>query len=443
MARYIDIREKAEEIRKVLLKYNGIPSQKEDKSAHLNIKYYIKTYPDEPEIRSLIEEFHLLETKKYFKDFESHFDKIKEILEERKSMPHSSQEKTLYGFVKDFFKKYKDNPEIERLKYQYAGPSCFPLQDSAYGKLQVSDGKWETMVRWRKWKSDVAFEYVVYVWKRFGILPADNTKPMQEVMHKVHYYCRYIGRRSRNEEIESLFSFSKEMEELGCRDERICGFHNCPMMDTEETKERIRTLLIENGACTVKYIANMALSNSIIPPEYIYYYYYIHAYYCDEFSPKMPLGRIYVKEQDYNFGKGVLYVNCRDYHKCNVDKIRASAQANYRNWLELPPVTLEEWKAFGQCCFFLPDTDRNRWDDVEEKLPLLDWKETTIQHSFNTSIPYFYFINPHRYEDYYIYLIEHGYDISYKDSRYFVGYKCLAEKPEVAALLKEKNIDIE
>ena len=74
MARYIDIREKAEEIRKVLLKYNGIPSQKEDKSAHLNIKYYIKTYPDEPEIRSLIEEFHLLETKKYFKDFESHFD---------------------------------------------------------------------------------------------------------------------------------------------------------------------------------------------------------------------------------------------------------------------------------------------------------------------------------------------------------------------------------
>ena len=441
MAGYIDLKEKAKELRIILQKYNGIPSQKEDKAAHQNIKYYVKTYPDEPEIKSLIDEFGLLETKKYFKDYESHFNKIKEILEERKAMPHSSQEKTLYGFVKDFFKKYKDVPDVEKLKYQYAGPSCFPLQDTAYGKCPTTDWKAYASGKWKNWKSDVAFEYVVYVWKRYGILPAENTKPMQEVRHKIHYYCRYNGNRSRKEEIESLFAFSKLMEEFGCEDPYFCGFYHCPELDTEEVQERIRQLLIENGACAVRYIAQKALTNGVLPVEYIYYYYYLHAYYDSEFSPTMPLGRIYVKEEDYDCGQGILYVNYRDYSKCDINKIRLNAQANFRDWVEHPPVTIEEWQAYGQCCFFLPDTDRNRWDEVAEKLPLLNWNETTIQHAFNSSIPYYYFINGYKYDDFFMYLIENGYEI--KKSRYFAGYKDFAKHPGIEAFLKEKNIIIE
>ena len=41
----------------------------------------------------------------------------------------------------DFFKKYRDVPEVEKLKFQYAGPSCFPLPESAYGKLNAPEGK--------------------------------------------------------------------------------------------------------------------------------------------------------------------------------------------------------------------------------------------------------------------------------------------------------------
>ena len=429
----------ADELWWICKEYNGIPSQTVDKKAYSKALYILKTYGETPQIKAVIKEYNL-SLKNYNKDKESRIAEVLAILEERKAMPHSSQEKALYGFVKDFFKQYKDDPDIEKIKYQYAGPSCYPLPDYSTGEKQT---QWDYSGMWKKKKIHLAFDYVKYVWKRYGIVPADNTKPMQEVMDVIHCFCRYIGKRSSKEEIEILFSFSKQMEELGCKDENLCGFHNCPKLDTEEIQEKIRALLIENGACAVKYISQKVLPNTILSAKYIYYYYYNHAYYSEDFSPKMPLGRIYVKERDSDCGTGILYVNYRDYHLCNVKAIRDNAQANYRNWIELPPITLEDWKVFGQCCFFLPDTDKNRWDEAMKKMPLLNWNETTVQHAFNTSIPYFYFINPHRYVDFYCYLLEHGYEISYKDSRYFVGYKELAEKPEIAALLKEKNIEIE
>lgn len=361
---------------------------------------------------------------------------IMAILEERKAMPHSTREKALYVFVNNFFKQYKNDPVVERIKYQYAGPSCYPLPDYSTGEKQT---QWDYSGRWRKKKIYLAFDYVKYVWKHYGIVPAENTKPMQEVMDIIHCFCRYIGRGSSEQEKEILFSFSKQMEELGCKDNNICGFHNCPKLDTEEIQERIRALLIENGACAVKYISQKVLPNTILPAKYIYYYYYNHAYYGKDFSPKMPLGRIYVKGKDYDCGTGIFYVNYRDYHLCNVKKIRDNAQANYRNWIERPPQTLEEWKVFGQCCFFLPDTGDNRFDEAMEKLPLLNWNETTVQHAFNTAIPYFYFYNHHKYEDFYLYLLEHDYEIRCKDLRYFVGYRMLEENPKIATLLKEKN----
>lgn len=444
MAMTVDISKKIEELRAILLHYGGMPSQVENKTAYTNIRYYIQNYSEIPEVKALIEEFNL-SIKKYNKDKESQLNEIKTILEERKAMPHSSNEKALYGYVKDFFKKFKDDPEIDKIKYQYAGPSCYPLPDSVTGSKQT---QWDYSGMWKRKKVNLAFEYIVYVWDRFGVVPADNTKPMQEIMDIIHIFCRHIGKKTSNEEIECLYNFSQKMEELGCDDERFVGFYNCPKFDTEEVQENVREFLIENGACAIKYIAEMAIPHAKLPTEYIYYYYYNHAYYSEDyypnaFSPKMPLGRIYVQDNEFNCDKGILYVNYRDYHKCDVNKIRANAQAKYRNWIEMPPTSLDEWKAFGQCCFFLPDTDKNRFDDVEKKLPYINWNETTVQHAFNTSIPYFYFYGSRKYKDFYVYLIEHDYEITMKESRYFCGYKSMAEDPELARLLKEKNINIE
>ena len=444
MALTVDVSKKVEELRSILLHYGGMPSQSEDKAAYTNIKYYIQNHSEIPEIKALIEDFNL-SIKKYNKDKDRQFEEIKTILEERKSMPHSSKEKALYGYVKDFFKKCKDDPEVEKIKYQYVGPSCFPLPDSETGSKQT---EWDYSGKWKHKKVNLPFDYIEYVWNRFGVLPADNTKPMQDVMNIIHIFCRYIGKKTSHEEQECLFNFSKKMEELGCDDRRILGFHNCSEFDTDKVQENIRELLIENGACAVKYISEMAIPHVKLPPEYIYYYYYIHAYYSEDyypnaFSPKMPLGRIYVQENDFNHDKGILYVNYRDYQKCDVDKIRANAQANYRNWIETPPASLDEWKAFGQCCFFVPDTDKNRWDDIDKKLPFIDWEETTVQHAFNTSIPYFYLYPAYKYKDFFVYLIEHDYEITMKESRYFCGYKSMAEDPAIAKLLESKNIKLE
>ena len=43
------LRKKAEELRNILLKYNGIPSQKVDKKAYANVKYHLQTYGNMPE----------------------------------------------------------------------------------------------------------------------------------------------------------------------------------------------------------------------------------------------------------------------------------------------------------------------------------------------------------------------------------------------------------
>lgn len=211
MARTVDFREKAEELRTILQKYNGIPSNKEDSVAYRSVKYYLKTYSNEPEIREVMEEYSLKGSEKDHKDFDINFVKIKEILEERNAMPDRSEEKELYYFVKDFFKKYKDVPEVETLKFQYPGQSYYNITNSDYDKLESSDKKNAIMLLRKELHSCLDLEYVLYVWLRFGFLPAKNTPPMKGISSKIHNYCEQRIRINQ-EQIEDLFTFSKLME---------------------------------------------------------------------------------------------------------------------------------------------------------------------------------------------------------------------------------------
>ena len=49
MPRVIDFKKKAEELRSILEKYNGLPTFKEDRVAYANVCYYIKNHSDEYE----------------------------------------------------------------------------------------------------------------------------------------------------------------------------------------------------------------------------------------------------------------------------------------------------------------------------------------------------------------------------------------------------------
>lgn len=438
--------DKAKELRAILLKYNGVPSQKEDRSAYQNITYYIKKYSEEPEIKALIDEFHL-SVRKYNKDKKNQVAEIKAILEERKAMPHSSQEKELYGIVKDFFKKYKDDPEIEKLKYQYAGPSCFPLPNSVTGKKQT---QWDYSGICKHRNESLAFEYVEYVWEKFGILPEENTRPMREVREKIHDYCRSNGSKSSQEEIDNLFTFSKLMDKYECSDKCLCNIHHCPEFDSPEVQQRVRNLVIENGSCAIKYIAEMAIPGISLPVEFVYYYYWKCAYDKEDYWTIRPLGFTYVLGKNEDYGQYFVRVHFRDYHKCDVDTIRKSAKANYRNWLENPPKTIEEWKYFGQWGLFVHDYGYKAGSELQ--LLCDDWSETIIEHALKTSERYFYFYPRYKYCDYLLFLLENNFKlyksqvINWLSDSNFEGLKWIPEEQKleqkVKTLLERKGIDL-
>ena len=121
MGRSIDFEKKIEELRGYLIKYNGIPSQKENLAAYSNIKYYIKNHSDKPEIRALIEEFHIVDNpeKKKNSQFQKRLEEIRAILEIYKRIPKGEDEKKDYQAVYYFFNHYRDDPEVMKMMYIY------------------------------------------------------------------------------------------------------------------------------------------------------------------------------------------------------------------------------------------------------------------------------------------------------------------------------------
>ena len=124
MGRFVDFEKKIEELRGYLVKYNGIPKQSENHAAHANLKYYIKNYSDRPEIKALIDEFHLgrSDEDNKTKYMEQRIDEVKSILEKYQRIPKDNKD---YNAVYYFFNRYKDNPDVKKLMFIYSHPDCF------------------------------------------------------------------------------------------------------------------------------------------------------------------------------------------------------------------------------------------------------------------------------------------------------------------------------
>jgi hypothetical protein len=123
----IEIDEKLNELRSILEKYNGIPSQTIDRKAYANVKYYAKNYSDNPKVKSLLEEFGVASGYKKNSNFEESLESFKTQLEQIGKIPSIKENQSLYTGLRYFFSKYSDRPEIEQLKYIYAHSSCYPL----------------------------------------------------------------------------------------------------------------------------------------------------------------------------------------------------------------------------------------------------------------------------------------------------------------------------
>ena len=430
MARPVDMTKKIEELRNALQKYNGIPSQTVDRAAHANIKYYIKRYSDNPEIKALIEEYGLSYTKR--DDFETQLEKNKAVLADLGKMPSSSQDKTLYQNVKYFFKRYKDEPVVEKLKYIYAF-GCFPLPDTKYGTRPDSGyhfDPWDGVSMsdtFFEWKDNVSYEYIEYVFKHFKELPGRETKPMVRLIQKINHWYRYNVDTHKSEQ-SALYNFLQRMIEYGCEDELITQAYYSFKFNDTEVQEQVEKMLIENGACAIHYIAQTVMQEGTLSDTFVYFYYYIKLNDKRDDRDKMPLASLYSRVEPYR----VLRIHFRDYHKCDVNRIRESAKAHYRDWRENRPETLEEWKYYGQSEFFDNKEDLFNAQIIGEYNSSIDWTTTYIEKQLKKGEPYFrYYMGTKRYLDYYLYLLENGYTLKDKDLQQDLRIEKLADDDNI------------
>ena len=147
--------------------------------------------------------------------FESRFNYIKAILEANKGIPESKTNMVDYQAVIYFFKHYSENEEVIKLKYIYAAPDCFPLDGKKVMKIKLSNFHLKNLFKVRQLV--LSCDYVLYVYKRFGVMPAENSYPMQ-LIKKAPLLEQKITERHFAGRIRS---FIDEMVELGCNSQGI------------------------------------------------------------------------------------------------------------------------------------------------------------------------------------------------------------------------------
>ena len=223
MGRPVDFEKKIEELRGYLIKYNGIPKQTEDNAAHMNLRYYIKNHSDKPEIKALIEEFHLDEEKnnRSKAHAERRIEEIRSILERYQRIPKGENEKKDYQTVYYFFNHYKDDPEVIKMMDIYTHPDSSykvtgrPLYTNQYSGRNRPNCNFES-----------AYKYIKYVYERYNVLPARRTLVIYEV--RKHFRRKYPFKDEEKyqalEMYKSMFPFFREMSELGCPDEELFQF---------------------------------------------------------------------------------------------------------------------------------------------------------------------------------------------------------------------------
>lgn len=401
----VDLDEKLAEFRRILAKYDGvIPAQNVDRIAYAAITYCLKKYGDSPQMQQLIAEFPNIRANKR-DTFEDKLAKVSSYLQEYGKVPSISDDQSKYCFIRNFFQKYQDHEDVKRLRYVYAYGTNYPLENSKCGPRPVDNyDPWSGCVtpEYITWKKDVAYEYVLFVFEQYGILPAPNTRPIEEITTEISYFYRYNVDFKKSQK-EPLVEFIDKMVSSGCKEPLITYAYNVIHLDIELFKQRVYSLVLQNGACAIHYIAQCAMPDHPLPDEFVYYYYYVLFNDRTDGNGIMPLGSLYSQMEPYR----TLRVHFLDYEKLDVDSLRQSAIDHYRDWEEYPPQTIEEWKYYGQSELFFNHEDFEPIRNNETKDN--DWSKTFIEKRLEKGCAYFRFLHgSHIYLDYRDYLFNKG-----------------------------------
>lgn len=401
----IDLDKKIIQLRAILSKYGGLPSQKVDKVAYANIKYFVKTYGDDERIKNLMHEYNIeigSNIKHSNNNYELRLVEIEKYLKAEGKIPSIKDDATNYNSIRYFFQKFADRKEVLRLKYLYVYGDIYPLDESKEKRPKYQpytiylDGRLDYSI----WKSNSAYEYIYFVYSHYGELPGRNTKPMVELRYSLNRWTRFQDEHKK--EIRNLISY---LFDNGCRDTLVVKAKYCMMFETDTIQQRVNNLLRLHGACTIEYIANQAIPGIEIDVDFVYYYYYNLLNDTPKYRGISPLGELFYGVNPLC----TLYIHYREIINCNIDLIRKRVLCQNRNWDENPPKNIKEMEEYGEYRFFIPAKNSDWYKDE-----YLNFSKPFPQNCIENGHPYFRYYKYNsglKYLDYKLYLLEHHSDL--------------------------------
>lgn len=215
------------EVRNLLEKYNGIPSQTADRNAYAKIKYVLKSYSEDPLVVSLIQEFSIKKGG-CRNNPEAKAKEMEESLVKYGSYQNLRYDKTLYNRIYKYTDLHLNHQSVLRLAYIYGFYKLIPIPNSQYGKEYDYS---EVIVRHITpsglssvtWKINVTLEYIEYVFAKYHELPNPKTNPMRLLSFLIREYKAKGKLYNDYLKDDLLLSFLKKMKEKGCNDEIICS----------------------------------------------------------------------------------------------------------------------------------------------------------------------------------------------------------------------------
>lgn len=413
-----DFEQKAKELLEIVRQYNGMPSQSQDSAAYAKINYYLKRYGDRDELQELKKLCNIENVgSAYFKD---KLEKIEQVLKEEKRIPAVKENPSQYYACRNLFKKHSDQPDVKRLMYIYVSSSLFPLPNTKFGPMPAHEMEEvllvhsERIVRmsdnpeYYRWRRDVNYEYICFVYENYGVLPAEKTKPMQFLLREIEHWERYNIDANSTSRNNALLMVLEKLVELGYKEPYIIHALNSLLIKLDELNCAVRQLVINNGSCAIHYIAQGAIPSMPLSDRFVYYYFYNLHNDRPLYREQLPcLGELYASFDN----AAILRVHYRDLYKCKIDQLRTMALKYNRNWEDFPPLTQEDWQNYGICMFFMAEKS-SKWSHLT-----FNTETNFIESCFQEGHEYFNFYKSDsyfKYADYVLFLLENGYKLGSK-----------------------------
>lgn len=274
MATLEKMTEKLKSLEKRLELIGHVPSQKEDRVLYARIKYYYTKYPNNPQVKHLIEKypFPIPRKGKYssidniHKQIQYFEDKLKVL----GRVPTSTEDYSLLYNLEYCYRKFNYLPEVKRLMTLYPTNSLYskwgPEVDPKSCKTHVILAFYNT-----KTVEDPyirAMRYIKSCLEKYNELPGLRTWPM-------HFAFENMRGTYRNKVSTKILDFAQKLIAQNLiQDECFIRRYYSSCLDQPFLRNRIDEILKKHLIVTIGYLAKKLVPGIILDLDSIYNYFY-------------------------------------------------------------------------------------------------------------------------------------------------------------------------